>query len=513
MKTYFFAVLALAASSISASAITVVTPSNGAVLTSPFKLVASTSTCGGVPAVSMGYSIDSNTATIEPTSFSASVVASPGSHILHVKCWGKQVNAQLLYNITVVAATPTSATSSITVASPANGATLSSPFSLVANTRTCASVPAVSMGYSIDSGPVVIEPTSFSASVSASAGTHTLHVKCWGQNAADQVLLAIKVGTSSSPAVATPRFSLAPGQYTTKQYVSLSDVTAGSAIHYTLDGSGPSTSSPMYAGPILISNSMTVQALAAASGYANSGIARADYSIASSTSTSGPSIPSTAIKVTGIQSMSNWRIKHDPATPGTSTGVMTEVADPSLSGLAERFDTTYADGGGELYSLTYAKDSAPMNFVYDAEVYIEEGTKIGNLEMDNNQVIPNGDTVIYAFQCAGDSNTWDYSSNAGTPTAPVVKWIHSTAPCNPANWTPNAWHHVQISYSRDSSGNVTYHSVWLDGVETAINKTVNSDFRLGWAAGVLIANFQVDGEPHADGSATLYLDKFTISRW
>lgn len=505
MKTRLFAVLALAASAISASAITVVTPSNGAVLTSPFKLQASASTCGGVPAVSMGYSIDSNTATIEPTSFSAIVVASPGAHILHVKCWGKQVNAQLLYNITIVAAT-----SSISVASPANGATLNSPFNLVASTKTCASVPAVSMGYSIDSGPATIEPTSFSASISASAGTHTLHVKCWGQNAADQVLLAINVG--SSAAAATPRFSLAPGQYATKQYVSLSDATAGSAIHYTLDGSGPSKSSPVYAGPILVANSLTVQALAVASGYANSGIARADYSIASSTGT-GPSVPSSAIKVTGIQLMTNWRIKHDPATPGTSTGIMTEVADPSLSGLAQRFDTTYTDGGGELYSITYAKDSAPMNFVYDAEVYIEEGSKIGNLEMDNNQVIPNGDTVIYAFQCAGDSNTWDYSSNAGTPTAPVVKWIHSTAPCNPANWTQNAWHHVQISSSRDDLGNVTYHSVWLDGVESVINKTVNSDFRLGWAAGVLIANFQVDGEPGADSSATLYLDKFTISRW
>ncbi len=506
MKIHILALLALAGSTIPASAITVVTPSNGALVSSPFKVTASTSTCSGVPAVSMGYSIDSNSAIIEPTSFSAMVAASPGSHVLHVKCWGKRVNAQMLLNITVVAAS-----SNISVASPSNGATLTSPFSLVASANTCASVSAVSMGYSIDSGPVTIEPTSFTASVAASAGTHTLHVKCWGQSAADQVLLGINV--VSGNAAATPRFSLAPGQYTTKQYVSLSDITAGSTIHYTLDGSGPSTSSPVYAGPILIASSTTVQALAAASGYANSGIARADYSIASSTSTSGPSIPSTAIKTTGIQSMSNWRIKHDPATPGTSTGVMTEVADPSLSGLAERFDTTYTNGGGELYSITYAKDSAPKNFVYDAEVYIEEGSKIGNLEMDNNQVIPNGDTVIYAFQCAGDSNTWDYSSNAGTPTAPAVKWIHSSAPCNPANWAPNAWHHVQISYSRDDNGNVTYHSVWLDGVETAINKTVNSDFRLGWAAGVLIANFQVDGEPGTDGSATLYLDKFTVSRW
>jgi hypothetical protein len=366
------------------------------------------------------------------------------------------------------------------------------------------------MGYSIDSGPVTIEPTSFSANVTAGAGTHTLHVKCWGQNAADQVLLGIKVGTAST--AATPAFSLAPGQYTTKQYVSLSAITAGSTIHYTLDGSGPSASSPTYAGPIMVANSMTVQALAVAPGYANSGIARADYVIKSSSS-KGPSIPSTATKVSGIQSMANWRIKHDTATPGTSTGVMTDVADPSLSGLAERFDTSFTNGGGELYSVTYAKDAAKTNFVYDAQVYIEDGSKIMNLEMDNNQVIPNGDTVIYAFQCSGASNTWEYSSNAGTPSNPSVKWLRSTAPCNPANWKTNAWHHVQISYSRDSVGNVTYHSVWFDGVESAINKTANSDFRLGWAAGVLIANFQVDGESKTDGSATLFLDNFSIYRW
>lgn len=503
MKIRLLAMLALAVSTIPVSAITVVTPSNGAVLTSPFKLVASTSTCGGVPAVSMGYSLDDKIAIIEPTSFSVMVAATPGAHVLHVKCWGEQVGAEVLYNITIVAGT-----SNISVVSPANGATLTSPFKLVASTATCGSVPAVSMGYSIDSGFVTIEPTSFSAFVSASTGTHTLHVKCWGQNAADQVLLTINIGPA--PAAATPGFSLAPGQYTTKQYVSLSDATAGSTIHYTLDGSGPSASSPVYAGPILVATSMTVQALAVASGYANSGIARADYSIATS---KGPSIPSNAIGVSSIQLMPSWIIKHDPGTPGTSTGVMTEIADPSLSGLAERFDTSFTNGGGELYSIAYAKDAVPMNFVYDAEVYIEAGSKIMNLEMDNNQVIPNGDTVIYAFQCSGASNTWEYASNSGTPSQPVPQWLRSSAPCNPANWTQNAWHHVQISYSRDDFGNVTYHSVWLDGVESVINQTVNSDFRLGWGAGVLVANVQVDGLTATDGSSTLYLDKFTIYRW
>ena len=192
---------------------------------------------------------------------------------------------------------------------------------------------------------------------------------------------------------------------------------------------------------------------------------------------------------------------------------MTIVSDPTFTGgQSAQFQTSYSSYGGVLYSVTYGQDSGPSNFVYDAEVWIAAGSTIGNLEMDNNQVISNGDTMIYAFQCAGDSNTWDYSENAGTPANPVVKWVHSNQYCNPATWTKNTWHHVQISTSRDDSGNVTYHSVWLDGVEYPINQTVMSEFALGWAANDLIANFQVDGTS-VGGSSTLYLDDFTIYRW
>ncbi|MFP5206374.1 MAG: hypothetical protein ACLGSH_13535 [Acidobacteriota bacterium] len=74
----------------------------------------------------------------------------------------------------------------------------------------------------------------------------------------------------------------------------------------------------------------------------------------------------------------------------------------------------------------------------------------------------------------------------------------------------NHWHHIQISYSRDSSGYVSYHSVWFDGAESPINATAFSAFALGWPP-VLLTNFQVDG--FGSGSNTIYLDKVTISRW
>ena len=505
MKTLLFVLLTAAAFSVPAAAINVTTPANNAQVTSPFTLIASTSTCGGVPAVSMGYSIDSGSSIIEPTSFTALASASSGAHVLHVKCWGKGTSGQVLLNIAVGSTTAT--TTNITVSSPVNGAQVTSPFTLIASTRSCGGVPAVSMGYSIDSGSSIIEPTSFTALASASSGAHVLHVKCWGKSTNSQVQLSLNV---VSPATtATPQFSLKPGQYTTSQLVALSDVTLGASIYYTADGSGPSTSSHHYIGPISVPSSVTLQAIAVAPGYANSGLARADYTIMQ---TSQAPIPSYASHVDQVQAMAGWRIKHDTGTPGNAEGAMNAVSAPTLTGQTEAYDTSFTNGGGVLYSISYDNDSSAMNFVYDVQVWIAAGSTLSNLEMDNNQVISNGDTVIYAFQCAGYSNTWEYTRNAGTPSSPIVQWVRSSVPCNPANWTTNAWHHVQIGYSRDDVGNVTYQAVWLDGVKYPINATVNSAFSLGWASGVLVANFQVDGIG-TSGSSTLYVDNLTMYRW
>ena len=65
--------------------------------------------------------------------------------------------------------------------------------------------------------------------------------------------------------------------------------------------------------------------------------------------------------------------------------------------------------------------------------------------------------------------------------------------------------------SRDSAGNVTYKNVSLDGLLQQINETVPSAFALGWAQ-VLLTNFQIDGLG-GYGSATVYLDQLTVTRW
>jgi N-acetylneuraminic acid mutarotase len=74
---------------------------------------------------------------------------------------------------------------------------------------------------------------------------------------------------------ATPSFSPAGGKYATDQTVTLSESTAGASIKYSIDGDTPAT----YTGPIAVSSTETIQAIAEAPGYINSGVASATYTI------------------------------------------------------------------------------------------------------------------------------------------------------------------------------------------------------------------------------------------
>lgn len=232
------------------------------------------------------------------------------------------------------------------------------------------------------------------------------------------------------------------------------------------------------------------------------------------TSSGGPYIPSNATSNSALQTLSNWKGINDTGTGGGWTsGTMSMVGWPTQSGPTRKFATTFGNAGGERYYVTYGDDAYATNFVYDGWVYVDNSASvIANLEMDLNQVMPNGQTVIYGFQCDGYTSTWDYTANSGTPTSPKDVWVHSHAYCNPRAWGRNRWHHVQISYSRDNYGYVTYHSVWLDGQQQAINAKVRSAFALGWGQ-VLLTNFQVDGLGSGPATATVYLDNLKIYRW
>lgn len=95
--------------------------------------------------------------------------------------------------------------------------------------------------------------------------------------------------TINLPQVATPTFSPcspgpAPncGTYSTPQTVTISDATAGASIYYTTNGTTPTPSSTPYTAPITVSTSQTVKAIGVLTGFTNSAVGSASYTITAS---------------------------------------------------------------------------------------------------------------------------------------------------------------------------------------------------------------------------------------
>lgn len=90
---------------------------------------------------------------------------------------------------------------------------------------------------------------------------------------------------SSVSAVATPTFSSPSGtSFTnTTSTVTISTTTPGATIYYTTNGDTPTTNSMVYSGPITISESMTIKAIAVKVGMENSAVATANYTVTGST--------------------------------------------------------------------------------------------------------------------------------------------------------------------------------------------------------------------------------------
>ncbi len=81
------------------------------------------------------------------------------------------------------------------------------------------------------------------------------------------------------PQAATPTFSPVAGTYTSAQSVTISDTTAGATIYYTTNGSTPTTSSTKYTAPVAVNSSETLNAIAVATGFSNSNVGAAAYTI------------------------------------------------------------------------------------------------------------------------------------------------------------------------------------------------------------------------------------------
>jgi LysM repeat protein len=237
--------------------------------------------------------------------------------------------------------------------------------------------------------------------------------------------ISVESGYCSSPAatapytiaagLTAPTFSPAPGTYTSPQSVTISDATAGATIYYTTNGTTPTTSSTAYTGAIWQSSTQTLKAIAVESGYANSAVTTAAYTIA-------PVLPAPTFSPTG--GGASWALFNSPpsvtisdsqagttfyyttngTTPTTSstkyTGAITVSATETIEAIAVETGYTNSSMSSMLYSI------APM---LPAPTFsLAPGT------YSTSQSVTIGDATA--------GTTIYYSTNGTTPTTSSTKY-------------------------------------------------------------------------------------------
>jgi parallel beta-helix repeat protein len=205
--------------------------------------------------------------------------------------------------------------------SPAPG-TYSGPQTIAMTTATSGA----SIRYTTDgSTPTSTTGTLYTGAVTISSTT-TLKAIAFKSGLADSTVTT-GVYTINVPTTATPTFSPTAGTYTTSVTVTISSTTSGASIRYTTDGSTPtSTTGTLYSGPVTISATTTLKAIAFASGFSDSAVATAVYTIqcAAPTFTPAPGTYTSAQSVTIASATPGASIRYttDGSTPTSTTGTL-----------------------------------------------------------------------------------------------------------------------------------------------------------------------------------------------
>lgn len=244
------------------------------------------STCYAAPPAGISLTITATNGTVSGTNFAAGTVSLPSGTTIgpgtftpatgysFTSGWSATGSAFCTGTGTCASFSLTTPTT-ITVSGSINSYTLSTATNGTGSgTVTC--TPAA--------GSVVYN-TSVSCAISPAAGSSTTTVSgCGGTWSSSPY--TFNMPASNCPVTATfqgtaaaPTASPGAGSYAAAQNVALSDTTPGAAIHYTTDGSTPNCSSTTYSTPVNVASSQTIKAIACATGYTNSPILTAAYTI------------------------------------------------------------------------------------------------------------------------------------------------------------------------------------------------------------------------------------------
>lgn len=274
-----------------------------------------------------------------------------------------------------------------------------------------------SAGSGVASGTGSSSVTINCSSLSLTTGyiTASAAVRIWG----DIVVTYTPSGAPSK--VSTPTFSVAAGTYTGSQSVTLSCTTTGATIHYTTDGTTPTSSSPTYSSAITVDVTQTIKAIAIKDGMTNSDVAEAAYTIKCATPTFSPAAGTYgAVQSVSISTTYGTNIYYttDGTTPTTSstpyTSAISVSSTQTIKAIASKSGCSDSDEGSAAYTI-----NIPYTVSFNTGTGNPTQADITEASAGAGITLPDGPTPA----CSDDGWVfvgWAESSCSETTTAPEL---------------------------------------------------------------------------------------------
>lgn len=243
--------------------------------------------------------------------------------------------------------------------------------------------------------------------------------------------------TITPPTVATPTFSPVAGTYSSTQSVTISTITGGATLCYTIDGTSPTangagvcTHGSTYSSPVSVASSLTLKAIGSFSGDSDSAVGSAAYVI------SGPAATPTFSPVAGTYSGGKLIIISS-ATSGSTLCYTTDGSTPTADGAGTcTHGTTYTAPFGIFANTTIkavasksgntdsSVGTAAYVITYPVNVMVTGGGRV----TDNTAVISCPGTCSATY-ISGTSVTLAATPNAGNTFSGWTGSCSGTSPC------------------------------------------------------------------------------------
>jgi hypothetical protein len=364
---------------------------------------------------------------------------------------------------------------------------LSSTSGAVIHYTTDGTLPTATQG-NVYAGPIVIEATSTLNAIASKSGF------------ADSPVSVANYTILPRPIAAKPLMSPQGGVYTEPQLITLVSGTSGATIYYTTNGETPGTSNgTVYAGPLFIDQTTTLQAIASADGFTDSAVENQTFIIAPL-----PILAKPGFTVDG-GTYHGERVVEIVAPPGVSIRYTLDGSTPSAT-YGVIFSTPIrVTSTTSLKAVAFQdgfKDSAVATQLY---IILPPVTVV--FEAEKLEIVPSGTPILLKKDSRASDDKYLELAATGIDDALILK-VHNIVDGN---------YFIKLDWKSDKSRGIVQVKVDGNPVGSPLDQySQNSLFRyttvgmFSFTAGDHLIQFVVSGKKAASNSYKVTADKITL---